>query len=712
MNMDVIKMARGVALTGIGALAMTAVSCNPEPDESDLYTFTGETIESLISQDSSLTAFNTILSRVGYDKMMSAYGSYTCFAPANEGVSVYCDSLYNDEESVIPHNGMANPDSSGVFLDADAYKALSVADKVAWLSDSLCMNISKYHITSTYRNSVSMVGTGEVTTMLGFEFGFNSNSGKTILGDKATIISSDHQAINGLLHKVDYVIPRFTRFIGDVLERNKDTYSIFNEALHITGLADSLLTYTKGSFAYKQLPRAAVSDAITPAHGAGTSGTVECKVGFTVFAESDAVMRANGINSIEDLIEYANRVYADAPDWYDYMNERGIKVSTGHDYTNRFNALNMFVAYHILKASMSSNQLLFEKTANEAHYKPDADAYDYYETMLPNTLMKLWEPTNLGGRTIYINRYIMNNTLTDELGTMGSDRMHEVVEPGVSVIRSGSLQAYNGYVHPINKMLVYNRIVPKGVLSERMRFNCTSLFPELITNRYRYWYQNDGNIPDGYDKSRRGMPAHYFDNVRLYDENICFAYCIHGAWRAYQSDQMQFWGNYDLAFKLPPVPTDEYEIRVVYSRMSYGSFMQYYIGNSSSLTSMQALGLPLDARVEVEQPQIGWTDPTQEADLGVATDAAMHNRGYMRGPYSYFGGTGVNSWTENNCARADGGNVVRYVLGRQTLNQGDDNWLRVKSLDPDNAQAPVGLDFIELVPLKMLSNQEYLEDWY
>ena len=26
-------------------------SCNPEPDESDLYTFTGETIESFISKD-------------------------------------------------------------------------------------------------------------------------------------------------------------------------------------------------------------------------------------------------------------------------------------------------------------------------------------------------------------------------------------------------------------------------------------------------------------------------------------------------------------------------------------------------------------------------------------------------------------------------------------------------------------------------------------
>ena len=127
---------------------------------------------------------------------------------------------------------------------------------------------------------------------------------------------------------------------------------------------------------------------------------------------------------------------------------------------------------------------------------------------------------------------------------------------------------------------------------------------------------------------------------------------------------------------------------------------------------MQALGLPLDARAEVTSPQIGWTDPTKEDDLGLETDAAMHNRGYMRGPYSYFGGTGVTKWTDENCARADGGNVVRFVLGRVQLNQGNKNWLRVKSLDPDNAQAPVGLDFIELVPSSVLDSQEFLEDWY
>jgi Secreted and surface protein containing fasciclin-like repeats len=697
MNMNILKMMRKTILVGTGVLVMTVTSCNPEPDESDLYTFTGETIESMIAQDSSLTAFNYILSRVGYDKMMAAYGNYTCFVPTNDGVAAYCDSLYNDSEAVIPHNGMTENSLKG-------------------LSDSLCLNIVQYHITPTYRDIVSMTGNGEVSTLLGYEFSFSSDSGETLLGNKATIISSDNVATNGLVHIIDNVIPRFTRFIGDMLERNKETYSIFNEAFHLTGLSDSVLTYTRGNFEYKQLPRAAVSAAISPANGAGTTGTVDCKVGYTVFAESDEVMRANGINDIDDLIAYANEVYGNAPDWYDYMSENGLKVSTGTDYTNRFNALNMFVAYHILGASMSINQLVFEKGSNTYwNYAPDADPYDYFETMLPHTMMKIWEPVSVaGGRTLYINRYRRNNTLTDKLASQGSDAMHEVVEPGVTIMRTGSLQAYNGYVHPINKMLVYNRLVPKGVLNERMRVNCTSLFPELITNRYRYWYTNDGNIASTHDTSRRGIPAKYFKNVTLYDENICFAYCLHGAWRSYQSDQMQFWGSYDLAFKLPSVPSGIYEIRVVYAPMDYGSFMQYYIGSSSSVTSMKALGLPFDARISPTDPVIGLTDAKEEEDMGVATDIAMHNRGYMRGPYSYCGHAESTGWTQANNGRFEYGAsmTVRYVLGRVVLNQGDENWLRIKSLDPDNSQAPVGLDFVELCPASVLDNQQYTEDWY
>ena len=706
--MNRMKQIRQTVLTGIAGVALLLTACNPEPDESDLYTFTGETIESYILSDSSLTAFNAILERAKYANMMASYGIYTCFAPTNNGVELYCDSLYNDEEALIPHNGMRKPEG---WTGGD-YMSANLEEKVQWLSDSLCRNIARYHLTTNYVPLVEMI-TGEVLTLLGYEFSCGTDSvGNVVLNDKATIIDSDHETVNGLVHKLDHVIPRFTRFIGNILDKNQDKFSIFSAALRLTGLGDSLLGYTKGEFEFKQMLRDSYTNNIYPANGVGTTGTIDCKLGFTLFAETDDVMRANNINNIKDLIDYANSVYGQCQGWYDYAREKNITISTDSDYTNRFNALNMFVAYHILNASMSDKQLVFEKGSSTYwNYAPDAYPHDYYETMLPHTMMKVW----CIGKALYINRYQTYNTLTNELGTQGTN--HELIRRGVQIDRNATLGAYNGYIHPLTDMLVYDELVPKGVLNERMRVNCTSLFPELINNRFRYWQTGStGFDVSSHDGSRMGIPKFYFDNIVYYDKdpNVCLAYCLRGAWRCFEADQMQFWGKYDFAFKLPSVPSGNYEIRVVYAPMSYGSFMQYYIGTSSAIQDMRPLGLPFDATIDVEDPRIGLTDAWNEEDKGVASDIAMHNRSFMRGPHSYTG-HGENGYSEEGSARFEygtGSYTIRYVLGTVELKQGNENWLRIKTLNPEQLTNPVGLDFVELVPTSVLDNQQYTEDWY
>ena len=698
---------RSLLLGASAALMMTA--CNPEPDESDLYTFTGETIESFIAQDSLLTDFNYILGRVGYDRMMASYGAYTMFAPVNDAVKAYCDSLYNDPEALIPHNGMTGPGVEG-------------------LTDSLCLNIARYHISTQYMNVVSMTGTGNVSTMLGFNFTHSVDSvGNIVLADVAKIIDSDHEVTNGLVHIIDRVIPRYTRFIGDILKRNTDRYSIFAEAFERTGWADSVLKYQmEGTYKFEQLPRQSYSAVL--------SYDEVYKVGFTLFAETDEVMRANGINSFDDLVEYANNVYGNATEWYDYMADNGLTVNTGttdEDFRQPFNALNMFVAYHLLPMPMDNNQLVFEKGSSTYwNYAPDADPQDYYETLLPHTLMKVWNPVDDGnGRNIYINRYRTFHTLTNEVGTQGTN--HTLVKRGLKVdkTRGATLQAFNGYIHSIDGMMVYDRDVPRMVLHERMRFNCTSLFPELITNGYRYWTSGDGHISSNYDNSRRGIGYGAIQNIVQYNKSINFVYALHGAMRCFQSDQLQYWGNFDFAFKLPPVPKGTYEIRICYPPVTYGAFMQYYIGKSSDITSMQALGIPYDIQIDATDPRIGWTPAYEEDDYGIATDAAMHNRGFMRAPYSFCGhaeagwakatyneadGTWTTPKTGLNC-REEGGYgtmIIRAVLGRVELNQkGGDHWMRVKKVVEDNTLLS-GIDFIELVPIDVVDNQQYTEDWY
>lgn len=694
MNIMISKLVRRVGLAVLGGV-LTLTACNPEPDESDLYTFTGETIESFIQKDSSLTNFNYILGRVGYDRILASYGIYTCFAPTNEGVIAYCDSLYDDAEATIPHNGMT-------------------ARSLEGLSDSLCLSIVRYHLVKDYKDAVKMVSDDgiDIRTMLGYNVSCTADSlGNIVLNNKATIFDSDNEVINGLVHKLNNVIPRYNRPTGEVLKRNPD-YSIFAQALEVTGWADSLKVYEKDEeYTYNQIPRDGWSNVTLDYQD-------YCQVGFTVFAESDEEMKRNGINSFDDLVAYANRVYANAPEWYDYMSENGYTVSTGTDYTEWNNALNMFVAYHIVGAMMSPTQLVFEKSQSKFwNYAPDAAPYDYYETKLPHTMLKTWQPTSDqggNGRNVYVNRYQTFNTLTNEVGTQGTN--HSIIKNGFSVNRTAAAtqNAFNAYILSISNqdaggeykgLLVYDRTVPKMVLNERMRVNCTSLFPELITNGIRY--------NDTYAGSRYGLPSNFFDNIQLYNAEICFCYCSRGSWRSWQADQLQFWGGFDFAFKLPPVPSGLYELRVIYAPMSYGAFVQYYIGNSRDISSMRAMGIPLDMTIDPTDPLIGWTAAESEEDRGIASDVALHNRGYMRSPYSMCG-HGENGWSIATSARCEGGfgtSTVRVVLGREQLNQGDENWVRIKLLSLLHT-VPMSIDFIELCPVSVADNQQYIEDWY
>lgn len=215
------------SVLGLCGLAVAIASCNKEPDESNLYTFTGQTVETFIQNDSNLTAFNYILKRSGLDRNMSTYGQYTCYAPTNEGVKLYIDSLWNDKEAVIPHNGMTSDDLEG-------------------LSDSLCNDIAEYHLTNGLYSIISMGGSGAtISTMLGRPISSKvSSEGKTVLNDVSTIISEDNEVTNGLVHIIDHVVPRTSRLLGATLQRLPE-YSIFSEAAQRTGLADSVMKSKK-----------------------------------------------------------------------------------------------------------------------------------------------------------------------------------------------------------------------------------------------------------------------------------------------------------------------------------------------------------------------------------------------------------------------------------------------------------------------------------
>lgn len=707
MKTNKINMKRLPMKVGLLCLGLGFVACNIEPDESDLYTATGETVETFLENDSTLSSFNAILKAAHLDKRMETYGEYTCFAPSNEAVEKYIDSLYNDSEAAEagnPHNGLLENSLAGL-LDTSNSSA-----------DSLCKDIAKYHLLDGSRNIMSFGGNSSVNTMLGRNISIRTNSdGQTVLNDVAIITSEDNEVTNGYVHKLSAVVPRSSRDFGSTLKR-LEAYSLFSEALEKTGLADSI-TATKKDKEYT------ISDYLDTTKDPLYHPT-ECKLGYTIFAETDDVFKENGITTFDDLVKYANEQYGNCKEWYDYVNEKGIDVSTGTDYTNPFNALNMFVRYHILPMSMAQDQLVFEDKTGVArsdskwNYVNNAEPQDYYETMLPHTLIKIWQP-NTKTKELYINRYRSFNTLTDEVGTMGSDAMHKIGYAkwydGIQIDRT-DIMTYNGYVHPIKGILVYNTNVPNAVLHERLRFDATTFLPEFINNGIRYMSMTEvSNLNGGGSGARVAFPLDYFDNVISYTDENRFRYNVKGNYAAFQADAFQGWGKYDFAVKLPPVPSGTYELRLPYTPMSHGGMMQFYLGTTQNPQEMMALDIPLDVRIDETDPRIGWTQFWLESDKGIATDEAMRNRGYMRGPMSYMDhpDTQTGNAEGQNCRGCGTGNVVlRRILGRVRIKQSEEYWFRYKNVISDETDLKWQLDYIELVPIDVLNNDQYSEDWY
>lgn len=722
-------------------------SCYEEPDGSQLFDAEELTLREMIVQDSRLSAFSSILQKCGYDKKISTYMKYTCFAPVNEGVEPYIDSLYYDSNKSFPHNGIQ---------EAPNWGELSLAEKVSLMSDSLCEDLSKYHLSGETFLQVNISGATTCSTLITGRnvtvdiFREGSYAGKTSLNGHSAIIDGDIEASNGVLHICTAIIPRSDRTIDDQLHAEGD-FTIFHTALQLTGL-DKLLQQEKKDTTYSYADTGENKDRDNNLLYCPT----ECLVKWTVFAETDDVFKANGINSFEDLKSKCAAWYGN-PTWYDYVNEHGIQISTGDDYTNEWNVVHMFIAYHILRAGMAIDKIVYEynsKTQASWNLCFGYEPQEYFETMLPNTLMKIWETKPKAQKNLYINRYRQNNTMTEQLGTFGDDSTHPILFEGVPVDRttrangmSPSVETLNGYIHRIKGILLYDQNAVNAQ-KERIRLDSSTFLYELINNGIRFATPTEVSVMNsGGDGNRVAFDNAYFENIECYNPGTLLRFNVMGAWRANNSDQFQGWNIYDFAIKLPHVPTGTYELRIVYPPMSRGGLMQFYLGNSSSQSSMVAQGIPFDACADptIEGNVMGCEQILEEyatdddgnqyetgSDYGVESDQRMHVRGYMRAPASFSRGT-YNTITEkltydpsdiysaaknvvgSTSCRSEWGYgtmMLRRIICTQKFEQGKDYWLRIKNL-VDNEQLGWSFDFVELCPVSIANSSSNMkEDWY
>lgn len=695
------KIGGMMALAALGVASFT--SCSEEIDDSNLYTFTGQTVIDYLRSDSTLSDIAKISDIAGMSDRLSAYGTYTCFAPTNEALKVYIDSLYDDKKSTN-HNGL---DSCEVGMNR-----LWKSEKC----DSLCKDIIESQVTGQKKTTNDFLTGADITMMLGNTHTPKRVNGEITIDGTTHFIKTDQEVENGIVHVIDRLFYRSTNYLIDEMEA-MGCYGLWVEALRKTGI-DKILQEsirTNGIHWFNLEPEA------------GTDYPTKCKVGFTIFAEPDEVLKKEGINTFADLVERANKEYANCSNWYDYVKHAGISVSTKDDYTNQWNALNMFIRYHILHYALSTDKLVY--SFNELK---NIDVYEYVRTLLPGTMFKLTGIKDPGGNVgeIYINRQLTTPSLTSDpgntsLNSKAYQEANNVKDPGILVGNSkiNSRQASNGYIHPISSMLIYKENVPNEVLNERLRFDFMALLDESMTNRFRsytgadlksFFGRTDGNI------TCVRFPEGYFENMVIYNgeasrvnyltKDHANGYQGYDCWNDYQGDELYCKGAYDFAIKLPPVPKDgTYELRFGYVNNGKRTIVQFYLGHSSDRSTMTPCDIPLDQNVDLKSTTVGWTDPNTDGDNGAAVDKAMHNRGWMRGP-NYFSN---KKHGEGSTARFkyDGGqHHIRRVVTKQYFKQGEENWFRCKTAMPENTEAEFQLDYIELVPATVYNHSSLTED--
>ncbi len=627
--------------------AQTMVSCSDEPDGDNYYTFTGEMVSDYLDNRPELySEFTEILHRSGMYGMMATYGTYTCFAPTNEAVDRY--------------------------LRDHGYS--SVSD----LSQEECDTLSWNHIiAATYFTTDLSDGNIPKSNMndrfLTFSCDTNSTSGNVMyyVNMASKLVARDDSVENGVVHTLDRVIQPSSSYLPEKLLEDKNI-SLFASALTLTGLNDSLYDYIDPDYhvnpdsVYKPIPF----------HRTGATYYMYYPANrmkrFTVLAETNKVYAEAGINSLDDLKAHAKEVYDEM-----YPEDAGLYDD---DWTNRKNPLNRFVAYHLLPYYAAVNDFTISESG--INYKTTCamtnliDCTDWYTTMMPGTIMKFSSPS----AGLYINRKGVGSKFTVEgvkvytPTEMRTIHDEELKEAGLHVDTLNQ-QALNGIYHYIDKVLEYNKETRDVVFNDRIRWNVITMSPEFLNVGAR------GNTNTQHLTGLKQVEGWDFHGI-----NPTLAVRERGVWMATYSDAVDLIGQFDVSFKLPPVPENTYEIRFAYGAGNDRGVVQIYFGEKGNL---QPMGLPIDFRVWGGDPSIGWVADTEDNEENRAIDKAMHNRGYMKD---------MDSWNQggSNNLRANNGKY-RKILTTQRLDPNKEYWLRIK-LVIDNAEAELPINYFEFCP--------------
>ena len=740
-------------LVALGAIALVATctftGCREKIEEENRFTFTGKLIADHLEENEKYSNFCYILKKAKIGKKagnmlttLSTYGSYTCFAPTNEAIDKYIEEKYNEYMASVEENRLdptVKIKNTGI-----------TSPKLEDLSDSMATVIAKNHILEQGLTTIE-VGEGAFpkktmnrrSVMLGWTNDAEGYSVATV--DGIEVEEQNIETENGYVHTLKGTLSPSDQPTSSLLA-SQPGFTMFSEALTATGFDDYLETYELDpdyDGLGKYGPPFKTQNKQEPPYPEAYNQ------GFTLLVETDELLadpnnNAMGISiqSIEDLEWFAAHFYGEnfnknAREW-DYKGQ----------YKHPKNPVYRFVAYHIIDRKLlyksgkgpggfvmegyqtiSNGEVDKGKFDSEENMPTSFDRYDYFETALPYTSVKITRPfanntteyTSVSGETGYLRDELVVN-YAQEMGTrcvrtnLMEKHINIVIEDESTTRTRPELedfqpQAVNGMIYTIDKILVYDEAEMAGnIFDERMRWDVFSLFPELTNNDVR-WIPEDATYTLVY------IPEDYCERLRHNNTDTHVYYLrphnamYDGGYANFQGDEMLVTGKYDFQYRIPYVPQGSYEVRFGFSASDARGVAQFYFGEEGKL---QICGIPLDMRnSESNLAFMGWFDDSENEEENRKDDKAMRNRGFMKAPASIHLGSYEASKPAKSMRYAK--LAFRRIIGTYDLEYGKSYWLRFKDVTEGGTEEKpneFNQDYLEIVPVSILNNPAKPEDIY
>lgn len=708
-----VKVLRRAACLMAAASALWLTGCQENVDTSNRYVFTKQTIVSYLEKHEVYSEYLDLLGKVKVSpksnstvrQLLTARGSYTCFAPTNEAIYSYLDSLVA--------KGLISEPSWDAFpsdqVRDSVYKVIvfnSIIDggdfdyggaRIMYETGAMPYNPNEEIASPTMADRKLSVLRG--------------NNPDSILINKTLRMSpknKDIPAINGVIHQMEDVIAPGNDALSAVLQSyidtQKDGFQVMARLVFACGLGDTLSKLRDET--YELLYQTGYFENLFKHPTEGSQGYVprHRKYGFTIFAEPDEFWREELGKEPKDITPEDVMAYLDAKGVYP-------EATRDDKYRSEKNLLNQFVTYHMLPERLPVDKLVLHY--NERGYDPKlciptVCMYELYTTMGKRRLLKIFESRESEG--VFLNRFpnIQNGRRENyhESSCDASKVGHFVDKDNANV------EATNGIIYPIKGLLLYDEETRNNLQRQRLRWDVSSLFPEFMNNDIR------GQTVTTKENMTVGIPSDdvykYFDDMEIVHGSQFYYLLGRGkGWHNYLGDEFNVIGRYELVMRLPPVPKKgTYEFRIANSVGGpWRSMCQVYWGTDKN--HLTAMGTPLDFRLNglyhytnagTFTSPVGWVQDSDDDDYNAEIDKTMRNKGFMKGAQIYCaGGPGVAESARQHYY------LTRRVMLTAVMDPDVSYYIRLKNvLDQDEKQ--LYMDYIELVSKEVYDNPNTPED--